>query len=58
LDVLKDLKIPVLPMNHQDKIVNKVQNLHEKAKDLKIEANKIYEDSKKEVEKMILGDDL
>lgn len=58
LDTLKDLKIPVLSIDNQEKIVNKIQSLHKESKELILEANAIFEDSKKEVENIILGSTL
>ena len=53
---LKSLKVPLPPIEIQNKIANYIQNLRDEAQVLKNEAIQIFEDAKKEVEKMILGD--
>lgn len=58
IEELKSLKIPLPPFEIQNKIANHIQQLRDEAKALKDEAIQIYEDTKKEVEDMILGDEL
>ncbi len=58
----KKLLVPIPIINDdidfekQNKIANHIQNLRDEAQALKNEAIQIFEDAKKEVEKMILGD--
>jgi len=58
----KKLLIPIPIINNnidfgrQDKIANHIQNLRDEAQSLKYEAMQIFEDAKKEVENMILGE--
>lgn len=52
---LKSLKIPLPPIEIQNKIANHVQNLRNEAQALKDKATQTFEDAKKEVENMILG---
>ena len=53
-DNLLNIKIPLPSIEIQDKIANEVKSRIEKAKQLKNQANEIYEQAKNEVEKMIL----
>ena len=53
-DNLLSIKIPLPSIEIQDKIANEVKSRIEKAKQLKNQANEIYEQAKNEVEKMIL----
>lgn len=53
---LKSLKVPLPPIEIQNKIANYIQNLRDEAQVLKNEAIQIFEDAKKEVEEIILGD--
>jgi type I restriction enzyme S subunit len=52
------IKDNIINFEKQDSIARHIKKLRDEAQVLKDEANKIYEDSKREVEKMILGDDL
>ena len=51
-----NLKIPLPPLEIQEKIANEVKKRIEKAKVLEQEAKEIYKNAKKEVEEMILGE--
>ena len=55
IEELKALKIPLPPIKIQNKIASHIQQLRDEAKALKDESVQIYEDTKKEVEDMILG---
>jgi len=55
ISTIENFKIPVPPLEIQDKIVSEVKNKMVKAEKLKSEAKNIIENAKKEVEKMILG---
>lgn len=57
-DAVNSIKIPLPPIEIQNKIANHIQQLRDEAKILKDEAIQIYEDTKKEVEDIILGDEL
>lgn len=52
---LENLKIPLPPPTIQNAIAEEVENRIEKAKKLKLEAKNIVENTKKEVEKIILS---
>lgn len=52
---LKNLKIPLPPLEIQNKIAEEVKSRIEKAKKLKADAQNIIEAAKREVEKIILG---
>lgn len=58
----KKLLVPIpitndeIDFEKQNKIANHIQNLRDEAQALKDEAIQIFEDAKKEVEKMIIGD--
>ena len=54
-DILS-FKIPLPPLEIQEKIANEVKSRIEKAKVLEQEAKEIYKNAKKEVEEMILGE--
>lgn len=54
---LEKLLVPLPPIEIQNKIANYIQNLRDDAQALKNEAIQIFEDAKKEVEKMILGEE-
>lgn len=55
IPAVKSLKIPLPSIEIQNKIAEEVKIRIEKAKKLKLEAQNIVEDTKKEVEKIILG---
>jgi restriction endonuclease S subunit len=55
IPAVKSLKIPLPPLEVQNKIAEKVKNIIENAKKLKFEAKNVIENAKKEVEKIILG---
>ena len=55
---IRDLLIAIPPINIQNKIIKYAKTVRSEAEALKNKANEIFETSKKEVEKMILGDDL
>jgi len=52
---LKNLPIPLPPLEIQDEIANYISDLRSRAKELEREAKDILKSAKKEVEKMILG---
>lgn len=52
---LAKIFIPLLPLPKQTEIVNHIQGIRNKAKQLQAEAQAILETAKQEVEKMILG---
>ena len=54
-DIMK-IRIPFPPLEIQEKIVNHIQSIRDKAKALENEAKEILEKAKVEVEKMILGE--
>jgi len=58
IDLVKKIKIPVPPLEIQNKIANNNQLLLDEAQALKKEATEIYNRAKLEVEKMILGENL
>lgn len=51
---LETIEIPLPPKEIQDKIANEVKSRIKKANELKKQSNEIYENTKNEVEKMIL----
>ena len=51
----KSLKVPIPPLEKQNEIAEHIQNIRDKAKQLKLEAVQDLENAKTEVEKMILG---
>lgn len=53
---IEQIKIPLPSIKIQNKIVSHIQQLRDESKALKDEAMQIYEDTKKEIENMILGD--
>ncbi len=53
---IEPIKIPLPSIDIQNKITNHIQQLRDEAKELKEEAIKIYEDTKQEIENMILGE--
>lgn len=55
-DALKNFQIPLPPLGIQNKIAEEVKRRMSDAERLKAGANKIIEEAKKQVEKMILGD--
>lgn len=55
-DFFNNLKIPLPSIEEQNQIVTHIQRLIDDARALKDEAMQIFEDAKKEVEKMILGE--
>jgi len=55
INLLKTLKIPVPPIEIQNKIANEVQIRIDKAKKLRAEAKTIIEQARTEVENIILG---
>ncbi|MCF3607947.1 N-6 DNA methylase [Planktothrix agardhii 1033] len=56
VDVLKTVKIPIPPLEKQNKIAEHITKIREQAKQLQEEAKRELEEAKIEVEKMILGD--
>ncbi len=56
IDLVKEIKIPLPPIENQNEITQHIQNIREEAQRLEKEAEKIYDDTKAEVEKMILGE--
>lgn len=54
-DVVKNLQIPLPPLEKQDEIAQHIQSIREQAKQLQNDAKAILEQAKQEVEKMILG---
>jgi len=54
--ILENIKIPVPSSNTQEKIANEVKSRIEKAEKLESEAKEVYENAKREVESMILGE--
>lgn len=52
---LKNLPIPLPPLDIQEKIANNIKSFYNKAGFLKKEAREVLEKAKKEVEEMILG---
>lgn len=55
-EAVNKIKIFLPSLEIQNKIANHIQNLRDEAQALKDEAIQIFEDAKKEVENMILGD--
>jgi restriction endonuclease S subunit len=55
-DALEIIKIPLPPLDIQNKIAEEVKRRISEAERLKAEANKLVEEAKKQVEEMILGD--
>ena len=55
-DILKNIQIILPPLEIQNKIAEEVKRRTSEAEGLKAEANKIIEEAKKKVEKMILSD--
>ncbi|MBS4050695.1 MAG: restriction endonuclease subunit S [Methylomonas sp.] len=55
-ELLRSIKIPLPPLNKQEKIVEHIQTIRNKAQQLQTEAAQILADAKAEVERMILGD--
>ncbi|RZD21555.1 restriction endonuclease subunit S [Pseudoalteromonas sp. MEBiC 03485] len=55
-DVLKNVKIPLIPLSEQVRIVGVIDRIRDKAKALKKEADSILDLTFKEVEQMILKD--
>lgn len=53
---IKSIEMPLPPLEIQEKIVNHVQAIRDKAKALENEAKEILEQAKAEVERMILGE--
>lgn len=53
---IKELEVPLPPLKIQEKIAIEVKARVEKANILKAEAIEVYEDAKRKVEEMILGD--
>ncbi len=51
---LKNMPIPILPRPKQDEIVEHINSIRNKAKRLEVEAKEIMENTKLEIEKMIL----
>ena len=56
IDLVKKIKIPIPPLEIQNKIANNNQKLLNEVESLKKEAKEIYTNAKEEVEKMILGE--
>jgi restriction endonuclease S subunit len=56
IDLVKKIKIPIPPLEIQNKIANNNQKLLNEVESLKKEAKEIYNNAKEEVEKMILGE--
>ena len=56
VELLKNVKIPVPPINKQDDIVAHIQRIRFQAKQLKTEAAQILADAKAEAERLILGE--
>lgn len=57
-DVLNSLKIPVPNLELQSRVVSHIESIREQAKQLQNEAQQQFETTKKEIERMILGEDL
>lgn len=55
IDQLKNLRIPVPPLEKQNEIANHIQGIRDQAKALQEEAAGIINDAKTKVEQMILG---
>ncbi|TWP28275.1 hypothetical protein ETU08_11235 [Apibacter muscae] len=53
---IKSIKIPLPPIEKQNEIAEHIQGIRAQAKELQEQAQKILEEAKQEVEKMILGD--
>lgn len=56
IELLKTVKIPLPPLEIQNKIAEEIKRRISEAERLKAEANKIIEEAKKQVEEMILGE--
>ncbi len=52
----KSLKIPLPPLPKQKEIASHIKEIREQAKQLQVEADRILQDAKYQVEKMILGE--
>ncbi|WP_286927797.1 restriction endonuclease subunit S [Flavobacterium sp. UBA4197] len=55
IDLLKNLRIPVPPIEKQNEIANHIKGIQNQAKVLQQEAEAILNDAKAEIEQMILG---
>jgi restriction endonuclease S subunit len=56
IPTIRNLQIPLPPLEIQTEIANHIRNIRERAKILEIEAKEVIEKAKAEVEKMILGE--
>lgn len=56
IPTIKNLQIPLPPLEIQSEIANHIRNIRERAKTLETEAKELIEKAKAEVEKMILGE--
>ncbi|MBR4583728.1 MAG: restriction endonuclease subunit S [Bacteroidales bacterium] len=56
-NALKSIRIPLPPLEKQQKIVDHITAIRQQAKALQEEGKTILEDAKKEVERMILGNE-
>ena len=54
---IKNIKIPLPPIEKQNEIAQYIQDLRDQAKQLQEEAKEVLESAKREVEEMILGKD-
>lgn len=54
---LERLPIPNVPITLQKEIIDNVETLRQQAKELQAEGKTILEETKKEVERMIIGND-
>lgn len=55
---LEKIKIPIVPLEKQQEIVNHVRAIRHKAIQLQHEANEILAQAKRQIEKEILGETL
>ncbi len=56
IDTIKNFKIPLPPLEVQEKIANEVKSRIERAEVLGREAREVYEEGKRGVEEMVLGE--
>ncbi|TWP22692.1 hypothetical protein ETU10_08835 [Apibacter muscae] len=56
LEDIRKIKIPLPPIEKQNEIAEHIQGIRAQAKELQEQAQKILEEAKQEVEKMILGE--
>jgi type I restriction enzyme S subunit len=55
IELLKSLKIPLPPLDIQNEIADHIQSIRDKSKQLQLDADEVLQNSKIEVENLILG---